>query len=63
MGKFPGNKMEAISVGPTVRNPHTVDEGTLFNVFFFCLSILVLEVPSACQLYEFLKQLVEALSK
>ncbi|KAH3742502.1 aminoacyl-histidine dipeptidase [Pelomyxa schiedti] len=48
MSKFPANNMEAISVGPTVLNPHTVDER--------------LECPSACKLYEYMVKLIAALS-
>eukprot|EP01105_Mastigella_eilhardi_P012385 TRINITY_DN283_c0_g1_i11.p1 TRINITY_DN283_c0_g1~~TRINITY_DN283_c0_g1_i11.p1 ORF type:complete len:465 (+),score=137.83 TRINITY_DN283_c0_g1_i11:697-2091(+) len=49
MGKFPKNGMEAISVGPTLRNPHTTDE--------------FLDAHSAVQLYQYLCKLVEKLSE
>lgn len=48
INKFPSNKMEAISVGPTVRSPHTVDEH--------------MELPTAVKLYQYLFHLVQALS-
>jgi len=47
MSKFPANKMEAISVGPTVHHPHTVKEE--------------LDCPSVPNLYKFLCSLVSAL--
>jgi len=44
MGKHPGNKMEALSVGPTVKNPHTIDE--------YC------ELKTWVDTYEYIKKLI-----
>jgi len=49
INKFPENKIEAISIGPDVKNPHTVDE--------------TLGLPSCVKLNSFLKKLVTELSK
>lgn len=48
INKFPENKLEAISIGPTVHNPHTTDE--------------YMELDSCVKLYHYLAKLVEALS-
>eukprot|EP01107_Rhizomastix_libera_P000134 TRINITY_DN1023_c0_g1_i1.p1 TRINITY_DN1023_c0_g1~~TRINITY_DN1023_c0_g1_i1.p1 ORF type:complete len:569 (-),score=122.27 TRINITY_DN1023_c0_g1_i1:1468-2994(-) len=47
MGKYPKNQMQSISVGPTVKNPHTVEE--------------FVEVKTFCQVFDFVSKLVEEL--
>jgi dipeptidase D len=49
INKFPENKIEAISIGPDVKNPHTVAE--------------TLGLPSCVKLYKFLHTLIPELSK
>jgi len=49
MNKYPANKLEAISIGPDVKNPHTVMEH--------------LDLPSCEKLYRFLVKLVADLAK
>jgi len=49
INKFPENKIEAISIGPDVKNPHTVAE--------------TLGLPSCVKLYSFLRKLVTELCK
>ena len=49
INKFPENKIEAISVGPDVKNPHTVME--------------TLGLPSCVHLYTFLRELIMDLAK
>eukprot|EP01106_Pelomyxa_sp_JSP_P019124 TRINITY_DN937_c0_g1_i2.p1 TRINITY_DN937_c0_g1~~TRINITY_DN937_c0_g1_i2.p1 ORF type:complete len:197 (+),score=47.41 TRINITY_DN937_c0_g1_i2:183-773(+) len=49
MNKFPANKMQAISIGPTVKGAHTVDES--------------LDVDSMCKLYHYLHNLIAYLAK
>ena len=49
INKFPENKIEAISVGPDVKNPHTVQE--------------FLGLPSCVEMYKFLLTLVAELAK
>jgi len=49
INKFPENKIEAISIGPDVKNPHTVEE--------------TLGLPSCVKLYQFLHKLIAELSK
>jgi len=48
INKFPANKIEAISIGPDVKNPHTVDE--------------TLGLPSCVKLYSYLRKLIPELS-
>jgi len=49
INKFPENKIEAISIGPDVKNPHTVDE--------------TLGLPSCVKLFKFLRTLLPELCK
>jgi len=49
INKFPENKIEAISIGPDVKNPHTVDE--------------TLGLPSCVKLFQFLRKLIPELSQ
>jgi dipeptidase D len=49
INKFPENKIEAISIGPDVKNPHTVQE--------------FLGLPSCVEMYKFLLELVAELAK
>jgi len=49
INKFPENKIEAISIGPDVKNPHTVAE--------------TLGLPSCVKLYSFVHRLISELCK
>jgi len=49
INKFPENKIEAISVGPDVKNPHTTME--------------TLGLPSCVKLYTYLRNVIAALGK
>jgi len=49
INKFPDNKIEAISIGPDVKNPHTVQE--------------FLGLPSCVQMFDFMRTLVTELAK
>jgi len=49
INKFPENKIEAISIGPDVKNPHTTME--------------TLGLPSCVKLFNYLRKLVNELSK
>jgi len=49
INKFPENKIEAISIGPDVKNPHTVAE--------------TLGLPSCVKLYSFVHKLISELCK
>jgi len=49
INKFPENKIEAISIGPDVKNPHTVDE--------------TLGLPSCVKLFQFLHKLIPTLAQ
>jgi len=49
INKFPENKIEAISIGPDVKNPHTVAE--------------TLGIPSCIKLFQFLRKLLPELCK
>jgi dipeptidase D len=49
INKFPENKIQAISIGPDVKNPHTVQE--------------YLGLPSCEKLYVFLRELIAELAK
>jgi len=49
INKFPENKIEAISIGPDVKNPHTVNE--------------TLGLPSCVKLFQFLHKLLPELCK
>jgi len=49
INKFPENKIEAISIGPDVKNPHTTME--------------TLGLPSCVKLYQFLTKLIGVLSQ
>jgi dipeptidase D len=49
INKFPENQMQAISIGPTVRNPHTTSEKMI--------------IQTANDLCEFTKEIIIQLSK
>jgi len=49
INKFPENKIEAISIGPDVKNPHTIME--------------TLGLPSCVKLFQYLRKLIGELSK
>jgi dipeptidase D len=49
LSKFPKNEMQAISIGPTVANPHTINE--------------FMELESCVKLYHYIAKLVEDLAK